>query len=238
MRSIVNAWIADMKDDQEETMSCQVMTETFLDSKELNPEDMESEMEHREVPTEEAAVKSSGTMKKWHRGRYQATGRRGGPKELTRGERGSQRKLAVACKKVSHRTAVVRRKRNVFKKIRTQGNCGPRKVLAAAGRRMTHNTKVTCRRGYDRMRYDQDSVVQETRKGRSLGKRRWKGPECNNGIRDRGLRQQIQGSKRMKELGVRRPLCLRKERTITNGIGAWSSGQRSHRFSEGRSRSK
>jgi hypothetical protein len=42
------------------------MTEACLDSKELNSEDIESEMEHREVPTGEAAVKSSETMKKRH----------------------------------------------------------------------------------------------------------------------------------------------------------------------------
>jgi hypothetical protein len=68
MRSIVNAWIADMEKDQKETMSCQVMMAACLDSKELNLEDMKSEVEHLEVPAEEAAVKSSGTMKKRHRG--------------------------------------------------------------------------------------------------------------------------------------------------------------------------
>jgi hypothetical protein len=39
------------------------------------------------------------------------------------------------------------------------------------------------------------------------------GPECNNGIRDRGLNQRLQGSKRIKDLGGRRPLCPRNERT-------------------------
>jgi hypothetical protein len=48
-------------------MSCQVTTEACLDNKEPNPEDMEFEVEHRKVPMEEAAVKSSGTMKKRHR---------------------------------------------------------------------------------------------------------------------------------------------------------------------------
>jgi hypothetical protein len=86
MRSIINALIADMKDDQRETMSCQVMIEACLDSKELNPEDMKSEMEHQEVPMEEAAVKSSRTMKKWHRGQHLAAGRYGEPKELTQGK--------------------------------------------------------------------------------------------------------------------------------------------------------
>jgi hypothetical protein len=66
MRSVVNAWIVNMKKDRKETVSCQV-TATCLDSKELNPEDMKSEVEHQEVPMEETAVKSSGTMKKQHR---------------------------------------------------------------------------------------------------------------------------------------------------------------------------
>jgi hypothetical protein len=35
---------------------------------ETNPEVMQSEVEYREVPTKEAAVKSSGAMKKRHRG--------------------------------------------------------------------------------------------------------------------------------------------------------------------------
>jgi hypothetical protein len=72
--------------DGKETMSCQVKKEACLDSKGLNPEDMESEAEHREIPTEGSAVKSSGTMKKRHKGRHLAAGRRGEPKELTRGD--------------------------------------------------------------------------------------------------------------------------------------------------------
>jgi hypothetical protein len=122
MRSIVNACLADMKDDRKETVSCQV-TAACLDSKELNPEDMESEVEHRDIPTEEAAVKSSGTVKKRYRGRHKAVGRRGEPKELTRGDCGSRRKLAAACRKMFYRAAVEWRKRNVFRKIRTQENC-------------------------------------------------------------------------------------------------------------------
>jgi hypothetical protein len=40
IRSTVNAWIADMKKDRKETMSCKVTKEACLDSKELNPEVM------------------------------------------------------------------------------------------------------------------------------------------------------------------------------------------------------
>jgi hypothetical protein len=46
MRSIVNAWMANMKTDRRETVSCQVTKEGCLHSKELNPEDMESKVEH------------------------------------------------------------------------------------------------------------------------------------------------------------------------------------------------
>jgi hypothetical protein len=74
MRSAVNAWITDMKKDRKETMFCKVTTEACLGSKELNQEDMESEGEHGDVPTEEATVKSSGTMKKLHRGWHIAAG--------------------------------------------------------------------------------------------------------------------------------------------------------------------
>jgi hypothetical protein len=74
MRSIVNAWIVDTKKDRKEAMSCQVTTAARLESKELIPEGTESEVECREVPTEEAAVKSSGTMKKRRRGWHLAAG--------------------------------------------------------------------------------------------------------------------------------------------------------------------
>jgi hypothetical protein len=43
--------------------------------------------------------------------------------------------------------------------------------------------------------------------------RRWIGPECNNGIRDGGLKQKLQSNKRIKDLGGRLPLCPRNERT-------------------------
>jgi hypothetical protein len=42
-------------------------------------------------------------------------------------------------------------------------------------------------------------------------KRRWKGPECKDGIRKQGSRQE---------------LCLKKERTTSNGIRGRSSTQR------------
>lgn len=46
-------------------------------------EKMMAVAEHQEVPMEEAAVKSSGTLKKHHRGLHLAAGQCGQPKELT-----------------------------------------------------------------------------------------------------------------------------------------------------------
>jgi hypothetical protein len=103
-----------MKDDRRETVSCQVTTGACLASKELNPEDMESEVEHVELPTEEASVKCSGTVKKRHRGRHLAAGLHGVPKELTRGICGS-RKLSASCSKVSRRARAAWRKRNIVR---------------------------------------------------------------------------------------------------------------------------
>jgi hypothetical protein len=94
-------------------------------------------VEHREVLKEDAVGKPAKGRKKWHRGRKQASERRGEPEELTRGDCGSQRKLAAACRKVSRRARVAWRKRNIFRKIRTWGNWESRSKLAAAGMRMT-----------------------------------------------------------------------------------------------------
>jgi hypothetical protein len=63
-----------------------------------NPEEMESEAEHREVPKERATVKPISGLKKRHRGRNLAAGRHGEPRELTRVICGSRRKLAATCR--------------------------------------------------------------------------------------------------------------------------------------------
>jgi hypothetical protein len=75
-----------------------------------------------------------------------------------------------------------------FGSAMAQWNCGPRQELAS-GRKMTSCARVAWRKGNFVWKYSTgDSVEQETRKGRTEHNRRWKGPECNNGIRDWGLR--------------------------------------------------
>jgi hypothetical protein len=207
MKSTVNAFqekmdasIASRKDDREEIMSCQEKMEPCLECDEPVSEDikacheateadtekiesypgmMQFIAEHQVAPKEEAVVKQVKGRKKRRRGRKPVAGRYGEPKELTRSDCGSGKKLAAACRKASSCATVAWRKRNLLRRIGTQENCGPHKILTAAGRR--------------------------------------KDPECKNGIRDRGLKQQQRGSERKKDPGDRRPISVRKKR-ITSMI--------------------
>jgi hypothetical protein len=79
------------------------------------------------------------------------------------------------------------RKRNVFRKSWTRGNCGLRKEVTAVGK------KVTRCAGHRHM--------WRSPKGGTYMKRLWRGPECSNGIRDRGRR-------RIKDPSTRRQLRL------------------------------
>jgi hypothetical protein len=81
-------------------------------------------------------------------------------------------------------------------KKRTQGDGGSRQNLAATRGRVTCRAIPAPRKGHGRQGPGKDNVVRGTPKGQTFKKRRWKGPECNNGIRDRGLKGQLRlGSK-------------------------------------------
>jgi hypothetical protein len=66
-----------------------------------------------------------------------------------------------------------------------------------------------------------DRAVPARRKGRShrgptVEKRRWKGPECNNGIKDRGVRRQLRQRKEMTSVRIfRKTVELEIEKRIT-----------------------
>jgi hypothetical protein len=216
MGSVVNAWIADMKKDRRETMSCQVTTAACLDSVELNTAEMKSESEHREVSKEDAIGKPVNGRKKRHWGRNIVAGRRGEPKELTRGECRSRRKLAASCGKVSHRAAVARRKRNVFRKILTQGHCGPRKESATAGRNITRCARVAQLMGHGlqgrshevpsvekgrRNNQTRNKFARGTRKGWTLGRRQLMRQEGTNGSRNRYFEEQLRPGSEMTTSG-------------------------------------
>jgi hypothetical protein len=77
---------------------------------------MQSVAEHQEVSKDYAIVKAVKGWKKQHRGWKLAIGRPGGPKELIRGICGSWRKLAAACRKMTHRSGVAWLRRGVIRK--------------------------------------------------------------------------------------------------------------------------
>jgi hypothetical protein len=81
---------------QERMMACLGRMEAM--DLEANPEEKESEAEHREVPKEDEAVKPVGALKKQHSGWHLAAGHRGKLKEWTQGKDGCQKKLAATCR--------------------------------------------------------------------------------------------------------------------------------------------
>jgi hypothetical protein len=137
--------------------------------------------------------------------------------------------LTVAGKEITRRATVAWCKRILLRKNVTQGNYGPRSTLTATGIMITRHAGVAwLREKFVRKDRTRNQAEQETAKGRKDGEGLWKGPECNSGIRDRGLRQQLRGRIRISDQCGGQPLYLRKERTTTNGIEWWSSGQQSH----------
>jgi hypothetical protein len=74
----------------------------------------------------------------------------------------------------------------------TRGNCGARNELAPASRKMTgHAGGAQHKANFIRKHSIRDNVEQETWKGQTEEKRRWKGPECKTGIKDPGTRRQL-----------------------------------------------
>jgi hypothetical protein len=168
-------------------MACQEMGELCLEGKEEPAsEEMKPEVVHQEVPREHASVVPVGGLRKQRRGRKEAAGRHEEPKKLNRGICGSREKLAAACRRVSCRATVAWRKRNMLRKPWTQRICGLRKEVTAAGMKIGHCA------GHRSKRQNKDDAERETWKGREQNGR-WRGPEWNNDIRNRGLRQQLQG---------------------------------------------
>jgi hypothetical protein len=99
----MEAWVENMR-------TCRKETTAFQKATEANPEEIQSEAVHREVPKEEAAEKSSGVLKKRHRGRHLAAGRRSQPEGKTRGNCGSRKEFAAARRGMTRRAGVARRK--------------------------------------------------------------------------------------------------------------------------------
>jgi hypothetical protein len=118
---------------QERMMACLGKTEADTEETEPDPGMMQTTEEHQEIPKGEAAVMPVGEPRKRCRVRSLAAERGQKRKERTRGNRGSRRKSAAACRKVSHCARVAWHRKSVVRNIGTQENCGPRKEFAAAG---------------------------------------------------------------------------------------------------------
>jgi hypothetical protein len=97
--------IAILDDYHEGIMACLGKTEA-TDFK-VNPEEMQPVTGHQEVSLKDTVVKPVRGLKTQCMGRKSTAGGRGEPKELTRGNCGSWRKLSAACRKMSHRAKVV-----------------------------------------------------------------------------------------------------------------------------------
>jgi hypothetical protein len=83
IRSIVDACMTDMND-RKQTMYCQETTEANTEKTEPHPGTMQYMEEHQEIPKEEATVMPVRGLRKRHRDRNLATGRRQKPKRGSR----------------------------------------------------------------------------------------------------------------------------------------------------------
>jgi hypothetical protein len=213
IRSLVNAWIADMWDDRKETVSCQITTEACLENKELNAEDMEFELEHWEVPI-------------YGRGRSEIVGNNEeaaqGPASSCRAPREAKgtdpRRLwnpeDVGCRL---QKGVPSCRSGTAQEKRLQENSDPGKLWTAEG--------IGRNRQEDDPQHKsgtaQGTRMQEIQPGQcgaripkrtDVREETLEGPGMQQWRKDRGLKQQLRGSKRIKDLGLRWPLCLRNSR--------------------------
>jgi hypothetical protein len=180
----------------ERMMACLGKMEEDTEKTEPDPGMMQSTEKHQEIPKGEATVMPVGESRKRRRVRSLAAERRQKRKERTRGNHGSRRKSAAACRKVSRCARVAWHKKRVVRKIGTQENCGPRKEFAAAGIRATRCAKVTRRKGRShegpsvqrerRKTQTRKKFARASRKGRTLGMRQLMRLEGTRGQTKRG----------------------------------------------------
>jgi hypothetical protein len=196
----------------ERMMACLGKMEADTEKTEPDPGLMQSTEKHQEITKGEAAVMPVGEPRKRRRVQSLAVECCQKRKERTRGNRGSRRKSATACRKVSHCARVAWYRKSVVRKIGTQENCGSCKEFAAAGIRATRCAKVARSKG----RSHEGPLVQReqrttqtkikfsraSQKGRTLRMRQLVRLEGTNGTRNQDFKEQ---------------LCLGNERT-TSGI--------------------
>jgi hypothetical protein len=124
-----------------------------LECNEPTSEDVASEAVHEGVPKDDSAVETSRVPNKRHRGRHLAAERRQKPKEGTRGNCGSRKKLTAAGRKMTRRAGVTWRKGHGRKGLNkhdvgprtTKGRTFGRKRLENSNRRKKPSHKKTSR---------------------------------------------------------------------------------------------
>jgi hypothetical protein len=160
---------------------------------------MQSIEEHQEIPKEDAAVMLVRELRKWRSVCNLAAERRQKGKERTQGNRGSRRKSAAACRKVSRRAKVAWQKRNLFKNVQTQRNCGSWKKLTLTSIRMTCCAKMAphkershegplVKQGRQK-KQTRNKFTSGTRKGWTFRKRRRVDLEGSTGVNDPNTRR-------------------------------------------------
>jgi hypothetical protein len=109
------ASLVSRRDAHEEGMMACLGKMEVMDLK-ANPEEIQSEAEHQEVPKEQATVKPVGGLRKRHRGQNLAAERHCKPKDW------SWRTLASACRRTTCLAKVAQRNGNVIGKNQTRDN--------------------------------------------------------------------------------------------------------------------
>jgi hypothetical protein len=101
----------------------------------VNPEEMQSVMEHQGIPKGKAAVVPVKGLRKRCKDGKLAREHHQRLKEGTRRCCGSRKRVTFAGKRTSRHATVSWRKRKLFRKSGTKENCGPCKELTAAAMR-------------------------------------------------------------------------------------------------------
>jgi hypothetical protein len=210
------AWLKDLKLKKEETMACQEKTEARLQG-EPTSEDMTPEVSHKQVvPLVNAVVMPVGEPRKRSRDQRHLAAQRRQKKEeeRTQSKNGRRKNLVAARRGTTRRVTVAWRKRNILRTSWTQRNCGLQKKVTAAGIKVTRRAGVARRKSnFVRKCPSRDIVGQDIPKRRTEKNKLWKGPECENGVRDRRLKLQLRGSKQTKN-------------PTTNNIVGWNPEDR------------
>jgi hypothetical protein len=106
-------------------------------------------------------------------------------------------------------------------KVWIQASRESRKELAVARRKVPRREKVSWRkRNIARKVCNRAIVIHEIQRGRTFGRRRQQEPECSNGIRSRGVEEQVhlrKGRKTSKSIGGRRRRHQPRLESMGNG---------------------